>query len=189
MEPADVMSRNSFIHTNSNNDPFRYEEVSMKVRFPVVLAVSLIMWFHLAGPAWSQQPAQQPAQPTAQQPVQQPAQPAAQPAEQSSAHLAEAVVCQDVVNRAPVGSGDVFAKEIPKVYCYTHVVGATPGTQLTHNWYYKGTLKASVKLKVGSLDFRTWSSKTMIPQWAGEWMVEILDADGKPMESIIFSLK
>ena len=98
-------------------------------------------------------------------------------------------MCQDVVNRAPVGSGDVFAKEIPKVYCFTHVIGATPGTQLTHNWYYQGTLKASVKLKVGSSDFRTWSSKTMIPQWSGEWMVEILSADGKPMESIIFTLK
>lgn len=154
----------------------------MKVRFPVVMAmiVSLIAWLHFANPVW----AQQPAQPAAAD--QTSAQPSTAP---SDVHLAEAVVCQDVVNRAPVGSGDVFAKEIPKVYCFTHVIGATPGTQLTHNWYYQGTLKASVKLKVGSSDFRTWSSKTMIPQWSGEWMVEILSADGKPMESIIFTLK
>ena len=154
----------------------------MKVRFPVVMAmiVSLITWFYCAAPVWSQQEAQPAA--AAQTSAQ-------QPPDSADVHLAEAVVCQDVVNRAPVGSGDVFAKEIPKVYCFTHVIGATPGTQMTHNWYYQGTLKASVKLKVGSSDFRTWSSKAMMPQWTGEWMVEILSADGKPMESIIFSLK
>ena len=112
----------------------------MKVRFPVVMAmiVSLITWFYCAAPVWSQQEAQPAA--AAQTSAQ-------QPPDSADVHLAEAVVCQDVVNRAPVGSGDVFAKEIPKVYCFTHVIGATPGTQMTHNWYYQGTLKASVKLK------------------------------------------
>jgi Protein of unknown function (DUF2914) len=150
--------------------------------------------------------ATQPAQPEAVQPsMQQPAQPApseaAQPATpmagqasareagQPAVQLAEAVVCQDVVDRKPVGSADVFPKEVPKVYCFTRVVGAAPGTQLTQNWYYKGTLKASVKLNVGSSNYRTWSSKTMMPEWAGQWMVEILAPDGKPLESIIFILK
>ncbi len=116
-------------------------------------------------------------------------QPSMQDEAQPAVQLAEAVVCQDVVDRAPVGSGDVFAKEIPKVYCFTRVVGAAEGTQLTHNWYYQGSLKASVKLNVRSSNYRTWSSKTMMPEWAGEWMVEILSADGKPLESIIFFLK
>ncbi len=111
-----------------------------------------------------------------------------QMSDQSAVQLAEAVVCRDVVDRAPVGSGDVFAKEVPKVYCFTRVVGGE-GTQLTYNWYHNGSLKASVKLDIRSANYRTWSSKTMIPEWTGEWMVEILSDDGKPLESIIFYLK
>ena len=107
-------------------------------------------------------------------------------ADESAVQIESAVVCQDVVDREPVGSGDVFAKETPKVFCFCRVVGASEDTQITHNWYYKGSLKASVKLNVRSSNWRTWSSKTLIPEFAGEWMVEILSADGTPLESIIF---
>lgn len=116
-------------------------------------------------------------------------QPAAQGESQPAVRIPEAVVCQDVVDRAPMGAGDVFAKEIPRVYCFTHVVGADPGTQLIHNWYYQGNLKASVNLTIGSSDYRTWSYKTMTPQWTGEWMVEILYANGTALGNIIFVLK
>jgi hypothetical protein len=108
---------------------------------------------------------------------------------QATIRIPEAVVCQDVVNRAPEGAGDVFAKEVPRVYCFTRVVGAAPGTQLIHNWYYQGNLKASVSLTIGSSDFRTWSYKTMMPQWTGEWMVEILSANETPLGNIVFVLK
>jgi hypothetical protein len=110
-------------------------------------------------------------------------------ASQKEIRVPEAVVCQDVVNRAPVGVGEVFAKEVPRVYCFTHVVGAASGTQLIHNWYYQGKLKASVNLTLGSSDFRTWSYKTMMPQWTGEWMVEVLLSDGTPLQNIIFVVK
>jgi hypothetical protein len=107
-------------------------------------------------------------------------------ADDAAIQIESAAVCQDVVDREPVGSGDVFAKETPRVFCYCRVVGAVGETQVTHNWYYKGSLKASVKLNVRSPNWRTWSSKTIIPEWTGEWMVEILSADGTPLESIIF---
>ena len=180
----------------------------MRFRLQGVFAALLITLLIGISPVWSQdtaQPANQEAtQPMDQEAIQSPAQETAQPTGQEAQNqtmsgsreaapspvtLAEAVVCQDVVDRAPVGSGEVFAKEVPKLYCFTRVVGAEPGSQLTHNWYFKGTLKASVKLNVGSSNFRTWSSKTMMPEWAGEWMVEILSSDGTPMDSIIFMLK
>ena len=100
--------------------------------------------------------------------------------------IASSVVCQDVVDRQPVGSGDVFAKETPKVFCFCRVVGATTDTWVTHNWYYQGSLKSSVKLNVRSPNWRTWSSKSMSAQMTGEWMVEILSADGAPLDSAIF---
>lgn len=184
----------------------------MKARLPGFSIVVLIIIFCLAAPGWSQDTAQSSAQepaqsstmdaaqPTTQEAAQPTTQEATQPStqagdqsssqmdDQSGVHLAEAVVCQDVVDRSPVGAGDVFAREVPKVYCFTRVVGGE-GTQLTYNWYYKGSLKASVKLDVRSPNYRTWSSKTMLPEWSGEWMVEILSGEGKPLESIIFYLK
>lgn len=109
--------------------------------------------------------------------------------EQAAIQIKDAAVSQDVVDRTPVGSGDVFPKETAKLYCYTRVVGASGETQVTHNWYYQGTLKSSVKLSVRSNNWRTWSSKTMTPEWTGEWMVEILSEAGTPLESIIFFME
>jgi len=98
----------------------------------------------------------------------------------------DAVICQEVVDRTPVGTGDVFTKDVEKLFCFTRVVGAIPPSQVTHNWYYKGALQASVVLPVGSGNWRTWSSKTMRSDQVGEWMVEILSDQGVPLESIIF---
>jgi hypothetical protein len=167
----------------------------MNVRSLGVVSVALSVLLWVATPAWcqDQQPEQQPEEQTtapeaeqtqAAQPAEQPQ--AAQPAEQSAIQIEDAVVCRDVVDRAPVGSGDVIAKESEKVYCFTRVIGAEDETQITHNWYYKGALKASVVLNVRSSNWRTWSSKTMSPDWVGEWMVEVLSKDGTPLESIIF---
>jgi hypothetical protein len=114
--------------------------------------------------------------------------PAAEPSAQAASvvQIEDAVVCQDVVDRKPVGAGDQFARETPKLYCFCRVLGAQAGSQITHNWYFNGALKASVKLHVGSTNFRTWSSKTLPPGGVGEWMVEILSDDGKPLENISF---
>jgi hypothetical protein len=75
------------------------------------------------------------------------------------------------------------------VYCFFKVVGAVDPTQITVNWYYQGSLKSSLKLPVNSAGWRTWSSKSISPEWTGEWMVEILAEDGAPLESIIFFIE
>jgi hypothetical protein len=101
-------------------------------------------------------------------------------------NVVEAVVCQEIVDRTPVGTGDVIPAGTERVFCYTRIQGAAGETEITHNWYYQGTLKASVKLPVRAADWRTWSSKRLSPAWTGEWMVEVLAGDGTPLESIIF---
>lgn len=100
--------------------------------------------------------------------------------------VVEAVVCQEVVDRMPVGSGDMIPAGTDRVFCFTRIEGAQAETEITHNWYYQGSLKASVVLPVRNANWRTWSSKTLLPEWKGEWMVEVLSKDGAPLESIIF---
>jgi hypothetical protein len=195
------------------DDQLYRQEALMKFGTSVVCFVLLSGLVLCGQPAWSQETAQDATQMEAQPAVVDTAQPAvtdetqpvapgdSQPAppsdsqavapaeSQPTVRVPEAVVCQDVVDRTPVGAGDVFAKEIPRVYCFTRVEDAEPGAQLIHNWYYQGDLKASVTLTVGSSNYRTWSYKTMMPQWTGEWRVEILSTDGAALENIIFVLK
>lgn len=101
----------------------------------------------------------------------------------------DAAICQQVVDRTPMGTGDVFSPDVPELYCFTRIVGAQENTEVTHNWYYKGNLMASVVLPVGSASWRTWSNKRMSPDMMGEWMVEILSKEGVPLESIIFFIQ
>lgn len=103
--------------------------------------------------------------------------------------LAEAVICKEVVDRIPLGSGDVIPAGTERVFCFTRITGAQAETEVTHNWYYQGALKASVVLPVRNVDWRTWSSKTLLPAWKGEWMVEILSREGTPLENIIFYVR
>ena len=111
------------------------------------------------------------------------------PAASPGITIENAVICQNVVDRAPIGTGDVFSGDIEKVFCFCKVLGASEPTEITFNWYFQGSLKSTVKLPVRSASWRTWSSKTIAPEMTGEWMVEILAADGTPLESIIFFIQ
>ena len=103
--------------------------------------------------------------------------------------LTKAVICREIVDRGPVGVGEVFPAGTERVFCYTMIDGAQGETSITHNWYHEGSLKASVVLPVRGPSWRTWSSKTLRPEWTGEWMVEVLGKDGAPLESIRFAIQ
>jgi len=166
--------------------------------FGVFLAGAVLMWF--ATQAWSDE-AMQPItsnleQASVEAPTEEPVKmPVTTSAVESTAvakpriHIEDAVICQEVVDRLPIGSGDVFDKGTGTIFCFTRVVGLEGGGDIIHNWYYKGTLKSTTKLPVGSGNWRTWSSKSINPEYTGEWMVEVLTEDGMPLESVIFFVK
>ena len=104
----------------------------------------------------------------------------------SELKLEETVICRDVVDRAPIGRGSVFHTDTERLYCFTKVVGAKIDTTIVHHWYLNGKLKASITLPVKSASWRTWSSKDITSSDTGDWMVEVLTADGKAIESILF---
>jgi len=104
----------------------------------------------------------------------------------SELKLEEVAICRDVVDRAPIGRGSVFHTDTERLYCFTKVVGAKTDTTIIHHWYLNGKLKASVTLPVKSASWRTWSSKDITSSDTGDWMVEVLTADGKAIESILF---
>lgn len=137
-----------------------------------------------AEPAPAPPPVQEPAQATAQAPAAAPDQ--AQP---GAIEIKEAAVCREIVDRAPVGSAEVFSKDLSRVYCFTRVTGMQGEGAIVHNWYYQGALKAAIKLPVRAANWRTWSYKALSPDQTGEWMVEIMTESGTALESVVFNVQ
>lgn len=133
------------------------------------------------------------AQPAATQPAAtQPAatQPAAKAAPMTAnLQVVEGVICKNVVNRAPVDPGNTFPKDVGKLFCFTRVIGATGPTSITHQWYYNDRQVASVVLPVKSPNWRTRSSKVIVPWAAGAWRVDVLGPDGKLLKSLAFTIQ
>lgn len=110
-------------------------------------------------------------------------------ADASELHVADAVITTAIENQMPVDSVDEFPADYGKLFCFSRIVGAEKETRITHVWYYQDDELARVELPIGSADWRTYSSKRFLPQWAGQWRVAILDENGNPLKSLSFVLK
>ena len=104
----------------------------------------------------------------------------------SDISIEDAAICRSVENLEPIGAGDVFSNDQDKLSCFSRVVGAKEDTEVIHNWYYGETLMASVNLHVGSSNWRTYSTKTILPEQAGEWKVEIMSQNDELLKRIYF---
>ncbi|MBU8870447.1 MAG: DUF2914 domain-containing protein [Gemmatimonadales bacterium] len=107
-----------------------------------------------------------------------------------SSPVIEAVFGPDLdrENRALTGQADEFWADVEQIYCLTRIQGLEAPTTITHAWYHEGQSKARVELNVGSPDWRTWSSKKILPGWTGKWEVKVLDATGKVLGTFGFTV-
>jgi hypothetical protein len=101
----------------------------------------------------------------------------------------DAALATSVENRLPQGVGETFPASVDRLYAFTRVVGAGNETAVTHNWYYAGRRMAEVKLPVRASNWRTWSSKAIMPSWTGQWLVEVVGEDGSILESLSFMVE
>lgn len=110
-------------------------------------------------------------------------------AEASVIRVADAVISTAIEEQMPVDRIDAYPADYGKLFCFTRIVGAEVATKVTHVWYYQDDELARVELSVGSADWRTYSSKRFLPQWAGQWRVEVLDEDGRLLATVPFVLE
>ncbi|HEX7047897.1 MAG TPA: DUF2914 domain-containing protein [Gammaproteobacteria bacterium] len=95
--------------------------------------------------------------------------------------VARAQFTSKVENREPVDEvSQEFQAEQEPLYFFTEVKNAA-GETITHRWMHNGEVVAEVPLQVGSDSWRTWSSKEFIPEWEGEWTVEVVDSQGNTL--------
>jgi hypothetical protein len=102
--------------------------------------------------------------------------------------VSEAVITTQVSDRAPVDVIQTYPAVVERLFCFTRVTGATADTSIVHVWSLRGEEMSRIELQVRSGDWRTWSSKTIYPGSAGDWKVDILDAEGAPLKSVSFTL-
>lgn len=103
--------------------------------------------------------------------------------------VVDQAITSAVENQQPVDRIESYHADYGKLYCFTRILGAKADTQITHVWYYQGDEMARVVLPIKSVDWRTYSSKRFLPQWAGDWKVVVLDGDQKEIASVPFRLE
>ncbi|ADD68510.1 conserved hypothetical protein [Denitrovibrio acetiphilus DSM 12809] len=94
----------------------------------------------------------------------------------------------DVTNREPVDSAVEFKNDIGRLFCYTEIEADEYPTEVTHIWIYDKNIEAEIKLPVKSPKWRTYSSKAILPEWTGNWKVEVYSEDGKLIDSVDFKI-
>lgn len=102
----------------------------------------------------------------------------------------EAVLCTNVVDHEPVGEAADFPADVDRVYLWTKVTGLPEGEsgKIHHVWLRDGEEMADVELVVKGDPWRTYSYKTIPPDWAGDWEVKVVGTDGNVIKSIPFTV-
>jgi len=101
----------------------------------------------------------------------------------------EPVLCAGVEDHMPVGESDTFPADVDRVYLWTKVTGVTEGEVMIHHvWLREGQEMADVPLPVKGSPWRTYSYKTIPPEWAGNWEIKITGPDGNVLTSVTFTV-
>ena len=101
----------------------------------------------------------------------------------------ESTIARDVVDRMPVEPGATFTADVGRLFCWTRITGAEGSTSVHHVWFLEDQEMADVELNVGGSSWRTHSSKAIVPEWTGNWRVEVRDNSGNVLETIRFSVQ
>lgn len=100
-------------------------------------------------------------------------------------HVARAMFTSGVQNREPVDTLTRLGNDKRKIYFFTELSGLG-GQTVTHRWEYQGKTMGEVQFAVGGPRWRVWSSKTLLPQWTGEWRVSVIDGAGNTLAESSF---
>lgn len=108
---------------------------------------------------------------------------------QSGLTVPESSIATMVVDRAPTGTGMTFPANVERLYAWTRIQGAAAGTTVHHVWIQGDVERADIELRIGGSPWRTWSNKAIMPEWTGDWRVEVRDDRGNVLETIRFTVR
>jgi len=144
--------------------------------------------------AWAQEPAEPPmadesdVEPaTAVEPLAEPvAEPAAEvPVAASEGSVARAQFTSAIEEREPVDELSRVENDLQTVYFFSELRDMD-GQTVVHRWSYDGNVMADVDFAVGGPRWRVHSSKNLLPEWTGTWVVDVINANGTVVTSRSF---
>ena len=94
--------------------------------------------------------------------------------------IKRAVFTSGIEDREPVDNLDSLSTDSTRVFFFTEIVGMQ-GKTVTHRWMLDDENKAEVPFAVGGPRWRVYSSKNLVPEWTGDWRVEIVDEEGNEL--------
>ncbi len=98
-------------------------------------------------------------------------------------------ICTSMEDRQPVGVDTVFSSDVGRLYCYTQLTSTIDTVAVSHVWFYNDKQMAKVDLTLKAKTWRTWSSKNIMPDWTGDWRVEVQTASGEVISKNQFKIK
>ncbi len=99
------------------------------------------------------------------------------------------VLATAVIDREPEQILPPIPADVGRLYYFTEVIEAAPSTTILHLWYWRNRNVNVVLLEVNGPRFRTWSYKTILPTWTGDWRVEARTPDGTILSSKAFRVE
>lgn len=91
-----------------------------------------------------------------------------------------------VENREPIDQVSFVSNGVRKIYFYTDLRGLS-GQTIHHRWIHDGVVVADVAFEVRGPRWRVWSSKKLLPDWIGDWTVEIVAAEDEVIAAETFT--
>ena len=100
---------------------------------------------------------------------------------------AEAAVGTSVADKALVGAAESFPASAGKLACFARVVNATD-SEIEFVWYKGEAEQSRIKQTIKGSPWRTWSTKTLPADAAGEWRCDVVQGD-KVLQSVKFRIE
>lgn len=104
-----------------------------------------------------------------------------------AAASAEAAVGTSVADKALVGAAESFPASAGRLACFARVTNATD-SEIEFVWYKGDVEQGRVKQSVKGSPWRTWSTKTLPANAAGEWRCDVVQGE-KVLQSVKFRIE
>jgi len=102
--------------------------------------------------------------------------------------MVRSVMCEDVKDNKPVNEGLIFSSDLGKISCFTEFDPVTERTVIYHNWYFKDNLSTRRKLILNPPRWSAFSQIQVRETEKGPWRVDIMDEDGRTLQTLRFSV-
>jgi len=101
--------------------------------------------------------------------------------------MAEVSVGTAVADRTLSGAAESFPAGTERLYCFARISNAE-GSDIEFVWYKGDSEQARVKQTVKYSPHRTWSSKTLAADAAGDWRCDVVQGE-KVLQSVKFKVE